>query len=29
MGRKPKEETVESSGPGASDRLLSFLKNNK
>ena len=29
MGRKPKEEAVESSGPSASDRLLSFLKDNK
>ena len=29
MGRKPKEEVVESSGPSASDRLLSFLKDNK
>lgn len=29
MGRKPKEETQQSSGPSASDRLLSFLKDNK
>ena len=29
MGRKPKEEVVESTGPSASDRLLSFLKDNK
>jgi RecA/RadA recombinase len=29
MGRKPKEEVIESSGPTASDRLLSFLKENK
>jgi len=29
MGRKPKEEIVESTGPSASDRLLSFLKDNK
>ena len=29
MGRKPKEEAVESTGPSASDRLLSFLKENK
>ena len=29
MGRKPKEETPEPSGPSASDRLLSFLKDNK
>jgi len=30
MGRKPKEETLqESTGPSASDRLLSFLKDNK
>lgn len=29
MGRKPKEEIVEPSGPTASDRLLSFLKDNK
>ena len=30
MGRKPKEELdVQSSGPTASDRLLSFLKDNK
>lgn len=30
MGRKPKEETQqESSGPSASERLLSFLKENK
>lgn len=29
MGRKPKEEVVESTGPTASDRLLSFLKDNK
>lgn len=29
MGRKPKEETPESTGPSASDRLLSFLKDNK
>jgi len=29
MGRKPKEEVVQSTGPSASDRLLSFLKENK
>ncbi|NDD14897.1 MAG: hypothetical protein EB072_20240 [Betaproteobacteria bacterium] len=29
MGRKPKEEIVQSTGPSASDRLLSFLKDNK
>jgi len=29
MGRKPKEEVVQSIGPSASDRLLSFLKDNK
>jgi len=29
MGRKPKEEIIESSGLTASDRLLSFLKDNK
>jgi RecA/RadA recombinase len=29
MGRKPKEEVAESTGPSASDRLLSFLKDNK
>ena len=29
MGRKPKEEVVQSTGPSASDRLLSFLKDNK
>ena len=29
MGRKPKEEVAQSTGPSASDRLLSFLKENK
>jgi hypothetical protein len=29
MGRKSKEEVVQSIGPSASDRLLSFLKDNK
>jgi len=29
MGRKPKEEALQTSGPSASDRLLSFLKENK
>jgi RecA/RadA recombinase len=29
MGRKSKEEVVQSTGPSASDRLLSFLKDNK
>ena len=29
MGRKPKEEVIQSTGPSATDRLLSFLKDNK
>lgn len=29
MGRKPKEEITTSTGPSATDRLLSFLKENK
>ena len=28
MAKKPKEEIEQSSGPSASDRLLSFLKDN-
>ena len=29
MAKKSKEEIIEASGPSASDRLLSFLKDNK